>query len=378
MTKTYANFLKIPGLLIFVMTLTACQGMGEFAVRSMSHSSQSELEIPPDDAPDWNDDVVEDPDEEIGGVGGEWEGLSICSTLDFSGLDWAPSLEVSHRDAFALALNITGSFEGVAGWQNLTGNFDGQGISMGLLQQNLGQGSLQPIWNLMFSRYSSQFTQELTSSQVSSVRGMLDRWNSYSSSATLDITDYGYNELDDPEKVAEALGVNVEDILLVTSALTARNQESVNWAKANVLSGTSIKTDWSTRLKRIATSQGYRSLQAEKAEVIHHKALDLFRTYNMTQLRSYLVFFDIVVQNGSIPAKVYNSYQTWLKSNTNANEYTRMKKLIELRVAEALPQWQADVRARKMTLLDGTGVVHGSRRDVDKEYCANIQEPLPN
>lgn len=370
MDKASTRLIRILGLVGFIMVFTACQGSGEFVARSLHQPPQSELETPPDGDQDQNED--------IGGIGGEWEGLKICSDLDFSGLDWASSLKVSHRDPFALSLNITGTFEGVAGWQNLTGNFDGQGISMGLLQWNLGQGSLQPIWNLMFSRYESQFTGELTNSQVASVRSMLDRWNSYSSSASLDLTEYGYNELDDPEKVAEALGVDVEDIMMMMTALTTRNQESVNWAKANVLSGTSIKSDWSARLKRIAKAPGYRSLQVEKAEAIHQKALNLFNTYKMSQLRSYLVFFDIVVQNGGIPTKVYNSYQAWLKNNKNATEYTRMKKLIDLRVAEAIPRWQADVRARKMTLLDGTGTVHGSRRDVDKEYCTDIREPFPS
>jgi hypothetical protein len=96
----------------------------------------------------------------------------------------------------------------------------------------------------------------------------------------------------------------------------------------------------------------------------------------MTQLRSYLVFFDIVVQNGSIPKSVHDEYMAWLASNQSATEYTKMKKMIDLRVAKANPQWQADVRARKMTLLNGTGTVHSYQRNLNSEYCTNIQSTL--
>lgn len=362
--------LRLTALVAGLVIFAGCEG-GEFAANSLQDFPQMDLETPPGDDQDQNEDQDQDQDE-------NWDGLNICSDLEFDGLDWAPSLRVAHREPFALALNITGSFEGNDGWQNLGGNGDGQGISMGLLQWNLGQGTLQPIWNEMFYRYQSQFTNEFTGSQISSIRGMLDAWNSYANSSTLDLSDYGYNELDDPEIVARDLGVPVEEILTVNAALNRREQESVNWAKANVLSGTSVKSDWSRRLKNVAVTQGYRSLQAEKAESRHKSAMNLFNIYEMSELRSYLVFFDIVVQNGSIPSDVYNDYQSWLRSNRGATEYTKMKKLIELRVAKVSSRWRADVMARKMTILDGTGTVHMSERDLNEEYCTNIRVPMPN
>lgn len=342
--------------------ISGCQGQG-FAVRSVSSFSDAQGELSGPAHP------VE-PDE-------NWQGLKICSDLDFDHLDWSESLKPTHREPFALALNVTGTFEGVAGWQNLTGNFDGQGISMGLLQQNLGQGSLQPIWLDMFIRYPESFLSFFNSSQISQIHSMLDRWNSYSMTASLRLSDYGYGELDDPERIAYDLNLSSEELNVMTSALATRNQESVDWAQSYVLSGTSIKSDWSSALKSWANSSGYRSLQVKRAEAIHQKALTLFETYQMTQLRSYLVFFDIVVQNGGIPSRVYEQYQDWLKENSSSSEYAKMKKLIELRVALSKPQWQADVRSRKMALLDGIGTVHGSSRDFDKEYCTDIRALFP-
>lgn len=303
--------------------------------------------------------------------------LKICSDLSFANLDWSADLAVKEREPFALALNVTGSFEGVSGWDNLTGNFDGQGISMGLLQQNLGQGSLQPVWTDMLNHYPTQFTPLFTTAQMTSIKNMLKTWGStITVSGGLRIEDYGYNELDDPEVIAKDLGVSVDDIIRMSAALTAKNQASVNWAVANILTGTSVKSDWSTRFKNLSKSQGYRSLQVAYAQEIHDKAMDYFKLYKATQVRSYMVFFDIVVQNGGISSTVYNEYQAWYKSNSSATEYTRMKKLIQLRAAKSASQWQADVLSRKLTILDGKGTVHGESRDINKEYCANISQVL--
>lgn len=44
------------------------------------------------------------------------------------------------------ALQLTGHFEDSdAPWSAVSGNFDGMGVSLGVLQWNLGQGSLQPL-----------------------------------------------------------------------------------------------------------------------------------------------------------------------------------------------------------------------------------------
>lgn len=50
------------------------------------------------------------------------------------------------RDWISAALELTGHFEDSASpWSAVTGNFDGMGVSLGVLQWNLGQGSLQPL-----------------------------------------------------------------------------------------------------------------------------------------------------------------------------------------------------------------------------------------
>lgn len=47
-------------------------------------------------------------------------------------------------DAIQKAINITTSFEG-KGYETIAGNFDGQGLSLGMFQWNVGKGTLQPM-----------------------------------------------------------------------------------------------------------------------------------------------------------------------------------------------------------------------------------------
>lgn len=314
-----------------------------------------------------------------GGIGGGTsEAIKYCpSFLDFTNLTWGKAIGLRERGAFSIALSISGRYEGHNGWSNLTGNFDGQGISMGLLNQPLGPGSLQPMWIEMSQVNPALMKKIMTSSHYDSMIAMLNKWQSSASAAsTFNIEDYGYNELDDPGIIAEELQIDPLELEVARISLTSRNQASVNWAKANALSGTKLKTDWAAQLASLSLTAEYRSIQVEKAEKIHAKALEWMKTYGATELRSYLFLFDIAVQNGSIPASVKTKYTTWLKSNKGASEKTRMLKLLDYRAAIARPEYIADVKARKTAILNGTGTVHGMKFDYEKQFCTSLSQKL--
>jgi len=305
-----------------------------------------------------------------------WKGLSICSELDFKGLTWSKSVEIDERDPFALALNISGSFEGDQGWANLTNNFDGQGISMGLLNQNLGQGSLQPMWIEMRNAALSALQSQFSATNLKSMLGMLSKWEGTVSAAAIDIHDYGYSELDNPDVVAKELGLDPLDLQEVTSALLARNQTAVNWAKATVYTGSSFKADWSKSLKAMAASAEYRSIQVRKAEKLHNSALEMMASLKFKQLNAYLFFFDIMVQNGGISTAARNEYKAWAAKNSTLSEEARLKKLLEIRLKSVIPTYVNDVKARKTAIIMGSGTVHGEKRQFEKEFCADINVKL--
>jgi hypothetical protein len=298
----------------------------------------------------------------------------ICSDLSFDHVQWPKGTDEFYATVFGLAMNITGSFEGHDGWENISNNFDGQGLSLGLFNQNLGQGSLQPLMIQLRRNYLSKMKTFFSTSQLSSVESMLVKWNGApvtsvmgkALSQNLDPYENFVSPLDDPA-LLEAAG---EPTFLQSKASSTRNGVSVNWATSNLYSGTKFKSDWLKSLTKMSGSPEYISLQIEAAKYIHNRAMNYMIKFNLKELRSYLFLFDIVVQNGSLTTSIENKYIAWEKSNKNASELTKMKQMLEYRLTLVIAKYRNDVRARKTAVLTGTGTVHGSKRDFKKEYCA--------
>jgi hypothetical protein len=53
-----------------------------------------------------------------------------------------------------------------------------------------------------------------------------------------------------------------------------------------------------------------------------------------------------------------------------------MRIIAERRAAAARPKFQADVLARKMTIANGTGVVHGLSYNLERQFGLTL-EPFP-
>lgn len=304
-----------------------------------------------------------------------WPGLSICSKLDFNNLVWSTSVHTSQRDAFALALNISGSFEGDQGWQNLTNNFDGQGWSYGLLNQCLGQGSLQPLLIQMRDRYAPTMVIELGGNHFQSMLRMLAEWQANVSAQSVDLSDYGLSELDDPKFIEQEIGYNPAE--QVSAQLLSKNQQSVNWAVANLYNGSSFKPDWKSELLKFANTSEFRSIQAEAAVKLHLRSMDYFNRFKMKETRSYLFFFDIVVQNGGISTSILKNIDAIMASHPSWDETSKLTAILNERLKVVNPKYAGDVRSRKASIINGRGVVHGSSRNYGKEYCAQLNAILP-
>src|SRR6185369_10701434 len=69
----------------------------------------------------------------------------------------APAGSLTYKPLDHRRLALTGSFETGAAFPDcfagLSGDFDGQGVSFGVLQWNFGQGSLQPLLKRMCDDY---------------------------------------------------------------------------------------------------------------------------------------------------------------------------------------------------------------------------------
>lgn len=298
----------------------------------------------------------------------------ICSKLDFQSVTWPSDLSAAEHVYYALALNITGSFEGNVGWKNIAGNFDGQGISLGLMQQNLGQGTLQPLLINMYRRQVSTMLSNFNSSQFNSMKSMLETWLNDDimslSSRTLASLDEGSEE-EELFPVGSAFNNLDEGYEEKFDFLAANNNsKSVSWARSTALdSSGNVTATWKKSFQDMAVSAPYRSQQIAASTKYFLKAKAYFTSLGFKELRHLLLMYDIVVQNGSIGEQHLKIYQDWLRSHSKASEEEKALALLEARLTTVKDQYKADVRSRKTTIIKGVGSVHQTVRNLPQEYC---------
>ncbi len=217
------------------------------------------------------------------------------------------------------AFNKTCAFEG-SGINQVTDNFDGQGVSLGGLQWCVGQGSLQ---SKILKPYFTHNT---------------------------------------PENYTESTLYSISNRSI---------KEGLALCKSNFLSGTKLKPEIRRDLEKFCIkAEKYQLLAAEE---IFDKAWEYCRVHQMTSLKAFCFFFDVCVQNGSLngvpkPAADEYAYEDFIKSEGGINKTLWLqsgpedeKIILSLWIAKRAKQnqWRADVIARKCTIAHGVGYVHG-------------------
>jgi hypothetical protein len=149
------------------------------------------------------------------------------------------------------AFEITGGFEG-SNFRTITGDFDGMGISAGVLQWNYGQGSLQtkilqPYINLKGTRLMDSFF---------------------------------------PEPISK------------TATMTAK--EAVAFARKVMLDGKKLKAGWGASWQRFLSQEIIKEIQLQAARSIASRAYQDAVSNNLRSKRAFCWFFDVHVQNGSM------------------------------------------------------------------------------
>ena len=208
------------------------------------------------------------------------------------------------RHLLKLALGISAGFEG-GGFDNVAGNFDGQGVSAGILQWNLGQGTLQPL----LKKYGPT----------------------------------GDALIDQVARLAPTDAIALVD---------------AHWTP-----------EWKAKWKALMGSAWMTTIQLGAAEPIGAHALKLQVEWGMTSNQSFCWFFDVCVQNGSLkipkPDETPNyklanpkNLTLWGGLTLTAEQICLMSASYE-RAIVAREGYQADIFNRKGTIAAGTGYVHG-------------------
>jgi len=227
---------------------------------------------------------------------------------------------------------VTGAFEG-KGYVNITGNFDGMGLSFGFIQWNFGMGSLQPLLMTMYENGPVTFKRCCTVEVDGEVK---------------DLSGY-----------------------LVSVCRDMSNREAVEWVsqrQTNSGGRWRLLPHWQKVFENLGREPGFQAIQRKAAGEYMERARGYVRTLGFRTERALALMFDVCVQNGSIKKSAMDAYRRALAANPGAGERQRLAMVAEAVAEASRPQFVQDVRSRKMCIVNGRGVVHGKSFDLAGAY----------
>jgi Putative peptidoglycan binding domain len=249
----------------------------------------------------------------------------------------APQPELAGAPLADRCLALTGSFE--TGNQppdcfcGMTGDFDGQGLSFGALQWNIGQKTFQPLLARMIEEHED-VCRSIFHENLDTIRALAD--------ATLE------NQLD------------------FVRSIQTRGQ---------------INEPWRGMLKTLGRTTEFREIQTSAASKLFQQAGEMCAEYGLTSQRAMALMFDICTQNGSIDAivksQILADFAALAAGSDADREVARMRIVANRRAAACKPQYIDDVRTRKLTIANGTGMVHGVPHDLTGVFCLTLEPFAP-
>ena len=230
---------------------------------------------------------------------------------------------------------LTGSFETNNSlpdcFAGLSGDFDGQGISFGVLQWNLGQGSLQPLLQKIIKI--------------------------------------------EPKIVESIFAQNYEEL---KSMLAASKSKQMGWARSIQNLKHMINEPWKGHFKTLGRQPLFQDFQVESATRLFSSARAVCRDFGLLSARAVALMFDIKVQNGSISKLVKEQIRLDFAHvdptlSSNDTEVERLRIIANRRASAAKAEWVEDVRTRKLTIANGQGTVHGNFYDLKQQYGLGLE-----
>ena len=231
-------------------------------------------------------------------------------------------------------LALSGSFEtGLAPprcFAALAGDFDGQGLSFGALQWNLGRGTLQPLLRRVADRHPAVF-----------------------------------------------VGIFGTDADFLRDLLDAPPAEQLAWAQS-IQARNVVGDPWAGRFEALGRMAEFQAIQTEAAQGLFRDAVALARRFGLGSERAIALMFDIRVQNGGIgravEARIRADFDGLGSRPSGCDAEAPWLRIVAGRRADvARSRWRDDVRRRKLVIADGAGIVHGRRVDLDADYGIGLK-----
>ena len=225
----------------------------------------------------------------------------------------------------------------------VSGNFDGQGISVGALQWNLGTGTLMALLRPV-------------------------------------VTDY----LGEMKKVMDPVKAQV-----LADLLTLDRDQQLAWADTIQSARHSVNLPWRAAFQALGEMPAFQDSQVRLANHRFRWAARHCTSWRLKSQRAVALFFDIRVQNGSIGSSTQQRIRHTLEFGDLATmgphyeqlvglepEVMKMGVIAHMRAEAANPRWVEDVRKRKLAIALGEGVVHGRAIHLERDFAITMERAV--
>ena len=219
-------------------------------------------------------------------------------------------------EAQEMALKITTVFEGgkSMNYQALAGDFDGQGMSFGLIQWNFGQNTLGPLLKLMLAAAATSFAA------------------SFGKDADYDTLKKSLDDNKQADQLAWARAVQKDQKAAWKAAFTALGS-----------------VDAFNRIQREQAAAKYHPIVVKDIASLREISVDLLKA---VEFRTYAALFDAAVQQNGI-GKTIADTKTRVKQEKPETQLDLLKIAVTERADAANDQWVSDCKSRRLGILGG-------------------------
>lgn len=265
-----------------------------------------------------------DPDEIDGIYGSETErairDFQIKRGLEVNGKiteeTWSTLMGEEPPAILDRCLQLTADFEG-HGFRKIAGNFDGAGLTWGIIGFTLKHGEVQQILKELQENY--------------------------------------------PASLYQAFGNLKEDLLRV---LRQSRSEQLDWANSISIGSNKyrIKRPWEEAFETLGTFREVQAIQLKRVNRYWDIALRDAERFDFKSEMGIALLFDIAVQNGGVDFdSEERRIKKWLVNNPGVAELDKRLLVADVVAENSRSQYVEDVRLRKRTVATGDGMVHGAR-----------------
>jgi len=245
-------------------------------------------------------------------------GIKMSGKIDDG--TWVTLMKEPVPSLWERCLQLTAAFEG-HNYGLIAGNFDGAGLTWGIIGFTLKHGELSEIVLEAFAK--------------------------------------------DPELVRGVFGENTNGLVQI---MRATRDEQLQWADT-ISTGTRkvrVAEPWASSFYEFGNQADVQAIQVRRAHEMYF--VPALETASELQLKTELgvsLSFDAHVQNGGIKAVARKAIDAGRPTLPPGNERA-LRVLVANAVADnARPAYRSDVRARKLCIAASNGVVHGAPFSLD-------------